>query len=185
MVSHGLRRSCLLLMGISISTILLMTLGRLLIVVENSLMYLFLVYKEELPTTPRRKFCYPMKERPANILVPGIFYLNQDGNSDMRNRFVRAWHHVDRRRHLGTKQCVALKDYTDWVQARAHTFQMPYLLEEPSLPIVPSLPLTTPVESSEEHLELMAKLRAERDALEFENKELKIHLKEKDEMLDI
>lgn len=47
------------------------------------------------------------------------------------------------------------------------------------------MPLTTPVESSEEHLELVAKLRAERDALEFENKELKIHLKEKDEMLDI
>src|SRR3954468_20514831 len=52
MVSHGLRRSCLLLMGISIGTILLMTLVRLLIVMENSLMYLFLVYKEELPTTP-------------------------------------------------------------------------------------------------------------------------------------
>src|SRR3954462_8890517 len=101
----------------------------------------------------------------------------------MRNRFVRAWHHVDRKRHLGTKQCVALKDYTDWVQARARTFQMPYSLEEPSLLISP--PLSTPVESSEEHLELVAKLRAERDALELENKELKIHLKEKDEMLDI
>src|SRR3954469_16964543 len=77
------------------------------------------------PILARRQFSYPMKERPASILVSGIFYLNQDGNSDMRNRFVRAWHHVDRRRHLGTKQCVALKDYTDWVQARAHTFQMP------------------------------------------------------------
>ncbi|XP_058764429.1 uncharacterized protein LOC131637881 [Vicia villosa] len=137
------------------------------------------------PILVRRQFCYPMKERPANILVSGIFYLNQDGNSDMRNRFVRAWHHVDRKRHLGTKQCVALKDYTDWVQARAHTFQMPYLLEEPSLLVTPPLSSTTPVENSEEHLELVAKLRAERDALEFENKELKIHLKEKDEMLDI
>src|SRR3954467_13367012 len=69
---------------------------------------------------------------------------------------------------------------------------MPYLLEEPSLLITPPLSFTTPIESSEEHLELVAKLRAERDAWEkkfhaseIENKELKIHLKEKDEMLDI
>src|SRR3954468_20483324 len=131
-----------------------------------------------------------MKERPASILVLGIFYLNQDGNSDMRNRFVRAWHHIDRKRHLRTKQCVALKDYTDWVQARAHTFQMPYLFEDPSLLVTPPLSFTTPIESSEEHLELVAKLRAERDAWEkkfhaseLENKELKIHLKEKDKCL--
>src|SRR3954468_21319410 len=69
---------------------------------------------------------------------------------------------------------------------------MPYLLEEPSLPIAPPLSFTTPVESNEGHLELVAKMRMERDAwekkfhaLETENKELKIHLKEKDEMLDI
>src|SRR4051812_18735701 len=110
----------------------------------------------------------------------------------MRNRFVRAWHHIDRKRHLGKKQCVALKDYTDWVRARAHTFQMPYLLKESSLLIAPPLSSTTPIESSEEHLELVAKLGAERDAWEkkfhaseMENKKLNIHLKEKDEMLDI
>src|SRR3954465_3785013 len=124
--------------------------------------------------------------------MSGILYLNQDGKWDMRNRFVRAWHPAPRKRHLGTKQCVALKDYTDWVRRDTHIFQMPYLLEEPSLLVTPPLSSTTPVESSEEHLELAARLRAERDvwekkfhASELENKELKINLKEKDEMLDI
>src|SRR4051812_26379085 len=67
---------------------------------------------------------------------------------------------------------------------------MPYLLEEPSLLITPPVPSTIPIKSSEEHLELAAKMKMERDvwekkfqASEIEKKELKIQLKEKDEML--
>ncbi|XP_058768174.1 uncharacterized protein LOC131641894 [Vicia villosa] len=103
------------------------------------------------PVLARRQFGYPMKDRPASIHVFKIFYHNRDGDLEMRKRFVRAWHHIDRKRHLGRKECVALKGYTDWVQARARVLKMPYLLEESSLPVVPPSSSVVLVEDKEEY----------------------------------
>jgi hypothetical protein len=40
------------------------------------------------PILARCQFGYLVKERPSNLSLNEIFYRNQEGNSDMRNRFV-------------------------------------------------------------------------------------------------
>jgi hypothetical protein len=45
----------------------------------------------------RRQFGYPMRDKPNNILLADVFYFNKEGNSDMRERFVRAWHTIHKK----------------------------------------------------------------------------------------
>jgi len=35
-----------------------------------------------------------MKDKPNNISLAGVFYLNQEESSYMEERFVRAWHAI-------------------------------------------------------------------------------------------
>ncbi|MCI47552.1 hypothetical protein A2U01_0068794, partial [Trifolium medium] len=37
------------------------------------------------PILVRRQFGYPMKDKPNSLLLTSVFYLNQEGSSDMRN----------------------------------------------------------------------------------------------------
>lgn len=67
---------------------------------------------------------------------------------------------------MGNKQCIALKVYSDWVQARARTLKMPYLLEEPSLPIDPHSSSIISIENSEEYQGLLDRIKLERDTWE-------------------
>ncbi|MCI64224.1 hypothetical protein A2U01_0085482, partial [Trifolium medium] len=38
-----------------------------------------------------------MRDKPNSILLAGVFYHNEEGNLDMRDRFVRAWNKVHRK----------------------------------------------------------------------------------------
>lgn len=116
----------------------------------------------------RCKFGYPMRDHPTIILVSRFFYHNKDGHLDMKDRIVRAWNNIHRKSKdwLEKKQCVALKPYTDWVQAIARKVKIPYLLEEPSLPVALPLSSIIPTKNREEYQELIAKMKLKRDTWE-------------------
>jgi hypothetical protein len=148
------------------------------------------------PILARRQFGYPMRDKPENILLAGVFYRNEEGNPDMRARFVRAWHtvHKKEKNQLGKKLCIVSEPYTQWVIARAAKLGMPYHLKKsPPSAATSSTPSSTPsipFENKEEFHELLARMKLERDTWErkfhtseLENEELKKQLKEKDDML--
>ncbi|MCI67841.1 hypothetical protein A2U01_0089100, partial [Trifolium medium] len=68
-----------------------------------------------------------MRDKPNNILLAGVFYRNEEGNLDMRDRFVRAWNNVHRKGkdQLGKRLGIAFEPYTQWVVARAAKLKMP------------------------------------------------------------
>jgi hypothetical protein len=144
------------------------------------------------PIHARRQFGYPMRDKPDNILLAGVFYHNGEGSSNMRARFVRAWHTVHRKEknQLGKKLGVASEPYTQWVIARAAKLGMPYHLKKSPPSTATSSSPSMPFENKEEFQELLARMKLERDTWErkfhtseLENKELKKQLKEKDDML--
>jgi hypothetical protein len=133
-----------------------------------------------------------MRDKPDNILLAGVFYHDEGEGLDMRARFVRAWHTIQRKENnqLGKKLCVAFEPYTQWVISRAAKLGMPYHPKKSPPSAATSSSPSIPVENKEEFQELLARMKLERDTRErkfhtseLENKELKKQLKEKDDML--
>ncbi|KAI5404187.1 hypothetical protein KIW84_051361 [Lathyrus oleraceus] len=126
-VYGGPRDLCLSLMMISLGITVYMMVCRLLILVVNSPMCLFLVHVVGLTTT----LC--------------AFFQEGKDPQGLKARMVRAWRKVHKkgRSELGPKNCIALEPYTDWVRKRASEYLMPY--DYPRLtPLVVAGPSTLP-----------------------------------------
>ena len=86
------------------------------------------------PVLARRQLRFPLKDKPNNILLEGVFF--QEGKDPQnlkgimvrvwrkihrKGRMVRAWRKIHKkgRKELGPKNCIALEPYTSWVRKRA------------------------------------------------------------------
>jgi hypothetical protein len=145
------------------------------------------------PILARRQFGYPMRDEPKNIYLTRVFYLNQEGFSDTRNRCVKAWRTIHRkdRNQLGKRLGIVSELYTKWVIDRATTLGIHYPLKRPLSSVVPT-PSSQPLhfDTKEEFQEQLAELIREKDAwkkrcqiAELENETLKGELEQKDHLI--
>jgi hypothetical protein len=132
------------------------------------------------PTLARRQLGFPLKDKPHNILLEGVFFQEGKDPQGLKARFVRAWRNIriKSRNELGPKNCIALEPYTSWVRQRAATYLMPYDYPRPT-PLDVAGPSTLPTQRVEE-------LREEDLSRAWirEREELLQQLKEKDAMIE-
>ena len=71
-----------------------------------------------------------MKEKPNNILLSCLFYLDEENNLDLKEEIVDAWCKIHRKSkdHLGKKHCINFNPFSKWVHGRACRLKMPYFL---------------------------------------------------------
>ncbi|KAI5402704.1 hypothetical protein KIW84_050344 [Lathyrus oleraceus] len=97
------------------------------------------------PVLARRQLGFPLKDKPNNILLEGVFFQEGKDPQGLKGRMVRAWRKVHKkgRKELGPKNCIALEPYTAWVRKRASEYLMPYDYPRPT-PLVVAGPSTLP-----------------------------------------
>ncbi|KAI5435909.1 hypothetical protein KIW84_022363 [Lathyrus oleraceus] len=131
------------------------------------------------PVLARRQLGFPLKDKPNNILLEGVFFQEGKDPQGLKARMVRAWRKIHKkgRSELGPKNCIALEPYTAWVRKRASEYLMPYDYPRPT-PLVVAGPSTLPNQGVEE-------LRDEdlSHAWIREREELLQQIKEKDAMI--
>jgi hypothetical protein len=132
------------------------------------------------PALARRQLGFPLKDKPNNILLEGLFFQEGKDPQNLKDRMVRAWRKVHRkgRNELGPKNCIALEPYTAWVRKRALEYRMPYDYPRPT-PMVMVGPSTLPNQGVEE-------LRDEDRSRAWvrEREELLQQLKDKDAVIE-
>ncbi|KAI5395892.1 hypothetical protein KIW84_062178 [Lathyrus oleraceus] len=97
------------------------------------------------PVLARRQLGFPLKDKPNNILLEGVFFQEGKDPQCLKGRMVHAWRKIHRkgRKELGPKNCVAMEPYTAWVRKRASEYLMPYEYPRPT-PLVMVGPSTLP-----------------------------------------
>ncbi|KAI5437643.1 hypothetical protein KIW84_023672 [Lathyrus oleraceus] len=97
------------------------------------------------PALARRQLGFPLKDKPNNILLEGVFFQEGKDPQGLKARMVRAWRKIHKkgRSELGPKNCIALEPYTAWVRKRASEYLMPYDYPRPT-PLVVAGPSTLP-----------------------------------------
>ncbi|KAI5416098.1 hypothetical protein KIW84_041226 [Lathyrus oleraceus] len=97
------------------------------------------------PILARRQLGFPLKDKPHNILLEGVFFQKGKDPQGLKARMVRAWRKIHKkgRNELGPKNCIALEPYTSWVRQRASEYLMPYDYPRPT-PLVVAGPSTLP-----------------------------------------
>ncbi|KAI5397467.1 hypothetical protein KIW84_063331 [Lathyrus oleraceus] len=97
------------------------------------------------PILARRQLGFPLKDKPNNILLEGVFFQEGKDPQGLKSRMVRAWRKIHKkgRSELGPKNCIALEPYTTWVRKRASEYLMPYDYPRPT-PLVVAGPSTLP-----------------------------------------
>jgi hypothetical protein len=132
------------------------------------------------PVLARRQLGFPLKDKPNNILLEGVFFQEGKDPQGLKARMVRAWRKVHKkgRKELGPKNCIALEPYTAWVRKRASEYLMPYDYPRPT-PLVVAGPSTLPNQGVEE-------LRDEDLSRAWirEREELLQQIKEKDALIE-
>lgn len=105
------------------------------------------------PTLAMRQYGYPMKGKPDHLSLSGEFYLNSEDRTNMRLKFVQAWHTVRKFDgiQLGRKQSFVHESYTQWVIDRAIAFGMPYTLPRFLSSTIPEIPLPLPPHTMKEY----------------------------------
>ncbi|KAI5426621.1 hypothetical protein KIW84_032160 [Lathyrus oleraceus] len=100
------------------------------------------------PILARRQLGFPLKDKPHNILLEGVFFQEGKDPQGLKARMVRAWRKIHKkgRNELGPKNCIALEPYTSWVRQRASEYLMPYDYPRPT-PLVVAGPSTLPNQS--------------------------------------
>ncbi|XP_050878580.1 uncharacterized protein LOC127082387 [Lathyrus oleraceus] len=60
---------------------------------------------------------YPMKDKPKNIHLEGLFFKECEDRKALKEKIVHAWHHVNKleKKVLGKTKCVSLEPYFKWV----------------------------------------------------------------------
>ncbi|KAI5410057.1 hypothetical protein KIW84_055512 [Lathyrus oleraceus] len=132
------------------------------------------------PVLARRQLGFPLKDKPNNILLKGVFFQEGKDPQGLKSRMVRAWGKIHRkgRKELGPKNCVALEPYTAWVRRRVSEYLMSYEYPRPT-PLVMAGPSTLPDQGGEE-------LRDEDRSCAWirEREELLQQIKEKDALIE-
>ncbi|KAI5388024.1 hypothetical protein KIW84_073929 [Lathyrus oleraceus] len=132
------------------------------------------------PIFARRQLGFPLKDKPNNVLLEGVFFQEGKDPQGLKGRMVRAWRKIHRkgRKELGPKNCVAMEPYTAWVRKRAFDYLMPYEYPRPT-PLVMVGPSTLPNQGVEE-------LRDEDRSRAWirEREELLQQIKEKDALIE-
>ncbi|KAI5433585.1 hypothetical protein KIW84_020755 [Lathyrus oleraceus] len=132
------------------------------------------------PILARRQLGFPLKDKPHNILLEGVFFQEGKDPQGLKARFVRAWRKICKksRNELGPKNCIALEPYTSWVRQRAVVYLMSYDHPRPT-PLDVAGPSTLPTQRVEE-------LREEDLSRAWirEREELLQQLKEKDALIE-
>ncbi|KAI5445877.1 hypothetical protein KIW84_013921 [Lathyrus oleraceus] len=132
------------------------------------------------PILARRQLGFPLKDKPHNILLEGVFFQEGKDPQGLKARMVRAWRNIHKkgRNELGPKNRIALEPYTSWVRQIASEYLMPYDLPRPT-PLDVVGPSTLPNQGVEE-------LREEdlSHAWIREREELLQQLKEKDALIE-
>ncbi|KAI5426620.1 hypothetical protein KIW84_032159 [Lathyrus oleraceus] len=132
------------------------------------------------PILARRQLGFPLKDKPHNILLEGVFFQEGKDPQGLKARMVRAWRKIHKkgRNELGPKNCIALEPYTSWFRQRASEYLMPYDYPRPT-PLVVAGPSTLPNQGIEE-------LREEDFSRAWirEREELLQQLKEKDALIE-
>ncbi|KAI5399307.1 hypothetical protein KIW84_064608 [Lathyrus oleraceus] len=97
------------------------------------------------PILARRQLGFPLKDKPHNILLEGVFFQEGKDPQDLKARMVRAWRKIHKkgRSELGPKNCIALEPYTSWVRQRDSEYLMPYDYPRPT-PLDVAGPSTLP-----------------------------------------
>ncbi|KAI5400739.1 hypothetical protein KIW84_065559 [Lathyrus oleraceus] len=97
------------------------------------------------PVLARRQLGFPLKDKPNNILLEGVFFQEGKDPQGLKGKMVRAWRKIHKkgRNELGPKNCIALEPYTTWVRKRASEYLMPYDYPRPTPLVVPG-PSTLP-----------------------------------------
>ncbi|KAI5403810.1 hypothetical protein KIW84_051096 [Lathyrus oleraceus] len=97
------------------------------------------------PVLARRQLGFPLKDKPNNILLEGVFFQEGKDPQGLKARMVRAWRKIHKkgRSELGPKNCIVLEPYTTWVRKRASEYLMPYDYPRPT-PLVVAGPSTLP-----------------------------------------
>jgi hypothetical protein len=128
----------------------------------------------------RRQLGFPLKDKPNNILLEGVFFQEGKDPQNLKGRMVRAWRKVHRkgRKELGPKNCIALEPYTSWVRKRTLEYRMPYDYPRPTTLVIVG-PSTLPNQGVEE-------LRDENCSRAWvrEREELLQQLRDKDAMIE-
>ncbi|KAI5423934.1 hypothetical protein KIW84_030234 [Lathyrus oleraceus] len=103
------------------------------------------------PVLARRQLGFPLKDKPNNILLEGVFFQEGKDPQGLKARMVRAWRKIHKkgRKELGPKNCIALEPYTAWVRKRASEYLMPYEYPRP-IPMIMAGPSTLPNQGVEE-----------------------------------
>ncbi|KAI5429853.1 hypothetical protein KIW84_034439 [Lathyrus oleraceus] len=132
------------------------------------------------PVLARRQLGFPLKDKPNNILLEGVFFQDGKDPQGLKARMVHAWRKIHRkgRKELGPKNCIALEPYTVWVRKRASEYLMPYEYPRPT-PMIMAGPSTLPNQGVEE-------LREEDRSRAWirEREELLQQIKEKDALIE-
>ncbi|KAI5390125.1 hypothetical protein KIW84_075449 [Lathyrus oleraceus] len=132
------------------------------------------------PILARRQLGFPLKDKPYNILLEGVFFQEGKDPQGLKAKMVRAWRKIHKkgRNELGPKNCIALEPYTSWVRQRASKYLLPYDYPRPT-PLVVAGPSTLPNQGVEE-------LRDEDLSRAWirEREELLQQLKEKDALIE-
>ncbi|KAI5397359.1 hypothetical protein KIW84_063248 [Lathyrus oleraceus] len=111
------------------------------------------------PALARRQLGFPLRDKPNNTQLEGLFYQEGKDPQHLKQKMVHAWHNVHKkgRSELGPRNCVALEAYTLWVKKRALDLKMPYDCERPMSMVVVE-PLTLPNQDVEELEDALAKM---------------------------
>ena len=128
----------------------------------------------------RRQLGFPLKDKPNNILLEGVFFQEGKDPQNLKGRMVRVWRKIHRkgRKELGLKNCITLEPYTSWVRKSTLEYRMPYDYPRPT-PMIMVGPSTLPNQGVEE-------LRDEDYSRAWvrERGELLQQLKDKDAMIE-
>ncbi|KAI5444272.1 hypothetical protein KIW84_012774 [Lathyrus oleraceus] len=86
------------------------------------------------PVLARRQLGFPLKDKPNNVLLEGVFFQEGKDPQGLKSIMVRAWRKVHKkgRNEMGPKNCIALEPYTAWVRKRASEYLMPYDYPRPT-----------------------------------------------------
>ncbi|KAI5412754.1 uncharacterized protein LOC127086785 [Lathyrus oleraceus] len=145
------------------------------------------------PALARRQLGFPLRDKPNNTLLEGLFYQEGKDPQHLKQKIVHAWHNVHRkgRSELGSCNCVALEAYTFWVKKRAMELKMPYPCERPMSMVVVE-PLTLPNQDVEKLEEALIKMKQENDmweerfrALSKKHEKLQLESKNKDSSINV
>ncbi|KAI5418295.1 hypothetical protein KIW84_042797 [Lathyrus oleraceus] len=127
------------------------------------------------PALDRRQLGFPLRDKPNNMLLEGLFYEEGKDPQHLKQHIVHAWHNVHRkgRNELGSCNCVALEAYTLWVKKRALELNMPY-------------PYVEELEDALAKMEREKDMREERfHALSKKHEELQLESKDKDALIEL